>query len=175
MRVTGAWSEAEAGAFLDEARVPIRLACHTPSGHLWMLSLWYAWVDDAVEDADGGDAAEEGKENATPELRCATSADADVVAYLRNDPAVAFEVSTNDPPYRGVRGHGTVRIDPDTDKALLRSLFDRYLGGTDNRLGDRLLDPDREEVRLRIDPERLHSWDFSGRMRDVAAGRDGGE
>jgi len=171
MRVTGAWSESAAAAFLEEVRIPIRLACHTPQGRLWMLSLWYAWVDDA----EGGDGAAATDPDATPELRCATAAGADVVAYLRQDPAVAFEVSTNHPPYRGVRGYGTVRIEPDTDKALLRSLFDRYLGGTDNRLGDRLLDPEREEVRLRIDPERLHSWDFSGRMGDVDAGRDGVE
>lgn len=175
MHVTGPWSVEEVGAFLDAARVPVRLGCHTPSGHLWMLSLWFAWVDaDESDGADGGaapvdEAATAGEDAAaTPELRCATSADAAVVEYLRNDPEVAFEVSTNDAPYKGVRGRGTASIEPDTDKRLLRSLFERYLGGTDNDLGAFLLDPDREEVRIRIRPERLHSWDFTERMADVS-------
>jgi hypothetical protein len=193
MKVTGPWSVEEAGAFLDATRVPVRLGCHTPSGHLWMLSLWFAWVetdeadagaastdaetaptDAGVSPADAGvppsdaESGTSGADDATPELRCATSADAAVVEYLRNDPAVAFEVSTNHPPYRGVRGRGTASIEPDTDKKLLRSLFERYLGGTDNDLGDFLLDPDRGEVRIRITPERLHSWDFTERMADVS-------
>ena len=188
MHVTGPWSVEEVGAFLDAARVPVRLGCHTPSGHLWMLSLWFAWVEaeqggDAeaaptatgaastatgAAPADAESGASAGDATATPELRCATSADAAVVEYLRNDPEVAFEVSTNDAPYKGVRGRGTASIEPDTDKRLLRSLFERYLGGTDNDLGAFLLDPDREEVRIRIRPERLHSWDFTERMADVS-------
>jgi nitroimidazol reductase NimA-like FMN-containing flavoprotein (pyridoxamine 5'-phosphate oxidase superfamily) len=163
MRVTGSWSLAEASEFLRATHVPVRLSCHTPDGNLWMLSLWYAWVDGDDSDTASADGAE-----SPPELRCATSADTDVVEYLRHDPAVAFEISTNDPPYRGVRGRGTVTIEPDVDKALLRSLLDRYLGGTDNELAEMLLDPDRDEVKLRIAPDRLHSWDFSDRMADVS-------
>jgi nitroimidazol reductase NimA-like FMN-containing flavoprotein (pyridoxamine 5'-phosphate oxidase superfamily) len=143
-RVTGVWSEAEVETFLETTTVPIRLACRTPAGGLWMLSLWYRFEDSR--------------------LACATSADADIVEYLRADDGVAFEVSVNDPPYRGVRGSGTVRIEPDHDKELLRALLERYLGGTDSPLADTLLSEDREEVRLLIEPDRLYSWDFSGRM-----------
>jgi nitroimidazol reductase NimA-like FMN-containing flavoprotein (pyridoxamine 5'-phosphate oxidase superfamily) len=144
---TGAWSEAEATAYLEAATVPVRVACTRPDGGLWMLSLWYRYRDG--------------------ELRCATSADADVVAYLEHDDSVAFEVSDNDPPYRGVRGSGTVAVEPDEGKTLLRELFQRYLGGTDNALADRLLAEDREEVALSISPERLYTWDFSERMADA--------
>lgn len=143
-RYTGSWSEPEVAAFLETATVPIRLACHTPAGGLWMLSLWYRYADGTIS--------------------CATGADAEVVTYLREDADVAFEVSVNEPPYRGVRGAGTARIEPDTDKQLLRSLLERYLGGTDSVLAKRLLSPDRSEVRILIDPSRLYSWDFSGRM-----------
>lgn len=145
MNVTGSWTEA--ASFLAEAAVPIRIACRTPSDGLWMLSLWFLPCDDA--------------------LWCATGADADVVRYLDHDDGVAFEVSTNEPPYRGVRGAGTATVEPDTDKSLLRALFERYLGGTDNSLGDRLLADDRDEVRIRIDPTRLYTWDFTERMRDA--------
>lgn len=158
MRRTGPWSESETAAYLREATVPVRLSCRTPEDRPWMLSLWYEWA----ETPDG-----------TPELRCATGADADVVRYLRHDSEVAFEVSENDPPYRGVRGRGTATIEPDEGKALLRSLLERYLGGADNALGERLLSADREEVRIRVSPDRLHTWDFTERMRDVAdAGGD---
>jgi nitroimidazol reductase NimA-like FMN-containing flavoprotein (pyridoxamine 5'-phosphate oxidase superfamily) len=144
---TGGWDRAEVTAFLTEATVPVRLACRTPAGGLWMLSLWYRFDNER--------------------LVCATSVEADVVAYLRADDGVAFEVSTNDPPYRGVRGSGTAAIRPDEEKAVLRSLLDRYLDGTDSSLARRLLDPERDEVVIEIDPSRLYSWDFTERMRDA--------
>lgn len=143
-RITGASSESSVESFLESTTIPLRLACRTPRGGLWMLSLWYRYDDGT--------------------LSCATSADAKIVGYLRSNPDVAFEISTNEPPYRGVRGAGTARIEPDTDKTLLRTLFERYLGGTDSELADRLLADEREEVRLHIDPDRLYSWDFSERM-----------
>jgi len=146
MEVTGDWTAEETEAFLTspDGRVPLRLACRRPGGGLWMLSLWYRW-------RDGG-------------LECATSADADVVSYLAADEGVAFEVSVNEPPYLGVRGAGTASVTPDEDKRLLRTLLERYLGGTDSALADQLLRPERDEVRLRIEPERLYAWDFSDRM-----------
>ncbi|WP_251341516.1 pyridoxamine 5'-phosphate oxidase family protein [Haloplanus halophilus] len=148
---TGEWDRAGVAAFLADARIPIRVACRTPAGGLWMLSLWYDF------DADAG------------AFVCATSAAADVVEYLRADDGVAVEVSTNEPPYRGVRGCGSATVAPDDDKATLRALLERYLGGTDSSLARRLLDPARDEVRIRIDPVRLYSWDFTDRMRDVSA------
>lgn len=164
MEITGAWSRPELTAFLNAARVPVRLACHTPSGHLWMLSLWYLWTDGEREALSNDlDLAVP-----TPEIRCATSATAEVVSYLEHDSAVAFEISTNDSPYRGVRGRGVASIEPDDDKVLLRTLLDRYVGDTDNGLADFLLDPNRTEVKIRIKPERLHSWDFSDRMADIS-------
>lgn len=151
---TGEWDREGVAAFLSECRVPIRVACHTPDDGLWMLSLWYGFDPDAER------------------LVCATAADADVVRYLRADDRVAFEVSTNDPPYRGVRGRGQATITPDDEKEVLRDLLTRYLGGTDSALASRLLSPDRDEVTIRIDPERWYSWDFSDRMADADATRD---
>ncbi|WP_247008163.1 pyridoxamine 5'-phosphate oxidase family protein [Halorientalis litorea] len=145
---TGPWDGDRTTEFLTDALVPIRLACHTPSGGLWMLSLWYLYRDD--------------------QLCCATANEADVVDFLRADPELAFEVSVNDPPYMGVRGQGTATVEPDDDKVTLEALIDRYLGGTDNSLATRLLAEDREEVVIRIDPTRVSTWDFSDRMDDVA-------
>jgi nitroimidazol reductase NimA-like FMN-containing flavoprotein (pyridoxamine 5'-phosphate oxidase superfamily) len=99
---TGAWSRAEVAAFLEAATIPLRLACRTPAGRPWMLSLWFRF--------DG-------------RFHRATGAGADVVEHLEADPEVAFEVSTNDPPYRGVRGRGEATIEPDDRKDLLGELL----------------------------------------------------
>lgn len=147
MRVTGVWSLTAAIDFLEETRVPVRLACRTSGQTLWMVSLWYRYSDGR--------------------LQCATASTADIVRYLEDDPHVAFEVSTNRPPYRGVRGNGTASLRPDRDRTLLRALLDRYLGGTDSTLAETLLDPDREETAIDIEPDRLYTWDFSDRMADV--------
>jgi len=150
---TGAYDREGVVEFLEAAEIPLRLACTTPSGYLWMVSLWFRHR----EGKDGGLAVE-----------CATERSADVVRYLREDPAVAFEISTNEVPYRGVRGRGEVTIEPDPEKAVLRALVERYLGDTESGLARSLLAPGREEVTLRIDPAKVYSWDFSDRMADVA-------
>lgn len=147
---TGEWDRAGVAAYLADATIPLRLACRTPAGGLWMLSLWYRFDADAER------------------LVCATSADAAVVEYLREDDGVAFEVSANDPPYCGVRGAGQATVRPDEGKATLRRLLERYLGGTESGLAKRLLDPDRDEVVIELDPKRCYSWDFTERMRDVS-------
>ena len=145
--VQGAWSREQMDSFLGEALVPVRLGCHHPRGGLWMVSLWYRYADGC--------------------LLCATSRGSDIAAFLRRESAVSFEVSTNRPPYMGVRGSGTATLEPDGGKALLEGLLDRYLGGTDSALAAALLDEDREELVVRIDPERLFTWDFTDRMTDV--------
>ncbi len=147
VRLTGAWDRDRTEAFLAEATVPIRLACHSTGGRLWMLSLWFEYRDDR--------------------LHCATSAHADVVDYLEGDDEVAFEVSTNEPPYKGVRGNGTASLSIDENKRQLRSLIDRYLGDRESSLAQRLLSGEREEVHIEIDPRRVYTWDFTDRMADV--------
>ncbi|MXR50872.1 pyridoxamine 5'-phosphate oxidase family protein [Halovenus sp. WSH3] len=153
--VKGPWSREQLRQFLEEALMPLRIGCRRPSGGLWMLSLWYTVEDD--------------------QFLCATSSDSDIAEFLRADDAVCFELSTNRPPYMGVRGNGTASLEPDEDKALLRDLLDRYLGGTESELADMLLDDDREELVIRVRPDRLYTWDFTDRMRaartETPAGR----
>ena len=146
MDPTGPWDRERVDEYLAAARVPVRLGCRTPSDHPWIVSLWFAWDPDASA------------------IRCATSASADLVEFVEHDDHVSFDVSTNDPPYKGVRGRGRATVLPDDDKRLLRSLLTKYLGGTDNATADRLLRPERDEVEIRIEPRRLHAWDYSERM-----------
>ena len=152
MRLTGGPDRDWTDAFLEDNPIPVRVATRTPSGGLWMLSLWY------------------GYESADATLHLATSADARVVEYLEADPDVAFEVSTNHPPYRGVRGQGDATLEPDEEKALLQTLVDDYLGGRDSSLANWLLRDDRDEVHVTVDVTRAYAWDYSDRMSDDADG-----
>ena len=129
MNVEGEWSRAETETFLRDALVPVRIGCHGAGG-LWMVSLWYRYRDGTIE--------------------CATSTDADLVAFLRSNAAVSFEISTNRPPYMGVRGNGTATVDTDGGKAVLGDLLARYLGGADSELARWLLREEREEATISI-------------------------
>lgn len=144
MQVSGGLSLGEIESFLENVTIPARIACRRPDERLWMLSLWFRFQDGS--------------------LHCATSKQADVVEYLEHDSHVAFEVSTNDPPYRGVRGNGTASVADDPEKQLLRELLERYLGSTDGPLARKLLSGKRTEVTIAIDPSRVYGWDFSDRM-----------
>lgn len=147
LRVTeyrGPWTAEDVESFLSEHEIPTRIAARRPDGSLWIVALWYRLDDSAIE--------------------CATRASADLVGFLRSDPQVGFEISTNEMPYRGVRGAGTADLERDEDLSVLTSLVDRYLDDRDSPLASELLDPDREEVRIRIQPDVVYSWDFSERM-----------
>ncbi len=146
MEIRGGLSRETIDQFLESTTVPLRLSCRRPDGSLWMLSLWYRYREGRLE--------------------CATAANADVVAFLEGDPEVAFEVSTNRPPYRGVRGNGTATVAPDPEKTVLRDLLERYLETSEGPLARRLLDPERVEVTITIDPAVCYGWDYSARMAD---------
>jgi len=141
---TGAWGPEAVTDFLQASTLPIRIATRRSDGSLWPVALWYRYRDGVFE--------------------CATEASADLVGILRNDPTVGIDVSTNDVPYRGVRGTGRASITREGARSLLRELIHRYLGDTDSTLATRLLSNDREEVVIRIDPAAIYSWDYADRM-----------
>ena len=132
--------------YLTEMRIPLRLSCVTDSGWPVVLSLWYLYEDG--------------------HLYCATQASAKVVDYLEQDPRCAFEVAGDQPPYKGVRGQATAVILPDQGLEILNRLLNRYLGGTDNPLAQKLLSRSTPEVALRITPVNHTTWDFTTRMKN---------
>jgi nitroimidazol reductase NimA-like FMN-containing flavoprotein (pyridoxamine 5'-phosphate oxidase superfamily) len=140
---TGPWTAAQARTFLDEARIPVRLASSGARGPM-VQSMWFV--------RDGG------------ALWCATHQDALVVARLRRDPRCGFEVAADTPPYRGVRGTATASVVPTDGGRVLALLVERYLGGTSSSLARWLLSRADEEVALRLTPLTLVSWDYTARM-----------
>ncbi|PNW39162.1 UNVERIFIED_CONTAM: hypothetical protein BEN50_15480 [Euhalothece sp. KZN 001] len=146
MRMTGPWSLETATRFILETPVPLRLSCRTPQDRPWIVTLWTT-VACSVEATDPF------------RLLCATAAGSRVLRYLEADPTVAFDLSTNRRPYRGVRGWGRAQIAADADKSLLRGMLLRYTQGMDGPLARRLLDDQREECRIEVEIAHLHSWD----------------
>jgi len=142
--MSGPFGRDEVAAFLDDALIPLRLACVAPSGWPLVVSLWFARHGD--------------------ELVCATQRSSSLVRALEHDLRCAFEVAGEEPPYRGVRGRARVTIEPDEELATLSELLARYLGGTDGPFARRLLGRTAPEVVLRLDPTEISSWDYSRRM-----------
>ncbi len=130
--------------YLTETRIPLRLSCISSSGWPVVLSLWYLFEDNY--------------------LYCATPEGAKVVSYLRKESRCAFEVAADLPPYCGVRGQAIATILGNRGDEILERLLTRYLGSTDNALAQRLLERPQPEVAIRIEPQTLHTWDFSDRM-----------
>jgi nitroimidazol reductase NimA-like FMN-containing flavoprotein (pyridoxamine 5'-phosphate oxidase superfamily) len=138
------WNRAQVDRYLRETVAPIRLACIAGQGWPLVLSLWFEY--------DGG------------VLWCATHSRSHVASHLKHDGRVAFEVSPNEPPYRGVRGRGRATLEAERGDTVLRRLLRRYLGGEDSDLARWLLSRSHEELAVRIEPSSMQSWDYTRRM-----------
>lgn len=133
--------------FLEDIRIPIRLACKTESGWPMVLSLWFIYRDGS--------------------LYCATRKNAKVVGYLLENSDCAFEIAADQPPYCGIRGQAVASIDQQRGVEILELLLDRYLGDRNNSLAEKLLEKSVDEVAIRLDPKNIFPWDFSVRMKDA--------
>ena len=129
--------------------IPLRFSCITNAGWPIVLSLWYVYKD--------------GK------IYCATQKDAKVIEYLQKNPKCAFEVAPDQPPYKGVRGQGQVKLRKDIAIQILELLIDRYLGNRDSSLAKLLLEKRDNELAIEITPINLFTWDYSKRMKDSSS------
>ena len=133
--------------YLDDIRIPLRLACKTESGWPMVVSLWFLYKDGA--------------------LYCATQESARIVSYLRAHPECAFEIASDLPPYCGVRGQARAVIDDQQGVEVLEKLIDRYIGDRQNSLAKKLLDNQKNEVAIILKPINIFAWDFSLRMKNI--------
>ena len=83
---------------------------------------------------------------------------------FKTGPGCGFEVAPETPPYSGVRGQGHAELLPGEGIPVLLRLVDRYLGTRETRFARWLIGRGDAEVAIRIRPDWLTSWDFSGRM-----------
>ena len=127
-----------------EAITPLRFSCMTPSGFPSIISLWYLYKD--------------GK------IYCATQKNAKVISYIKENNKCAFEITTGQFPYKGIRGHGIVNLREDIAIETLNALIDRFIGNKESFLSRYLLKRKDEEIAIEITPSRLFPWDYSNRM-----------
>ena len=139
---SGPWDAARVRAYLRDVTIPIRLATNGPGAPL-VQSLWFVF--------DGTD------------LWCCTRSDAVLTARIASDPRCGFEVSSDEPPYRGVRGSGVASIHKDRAADVLPALIARY-GQGETALATWLLSRLSDEISIRITGLTVTSWDYSTRM-----------
>ncbi len=143
----GPWSSDRIESFVTETVIPIRLACVASTGYPLVTSLWFLWEDDC--------------------FWCAVQAHSRVAAHCRRNARCGFEIAGDQPPYRGVRGLADVTIVSEAGERVLRACIARYLGSDQSELAQWLLGRVSTEVALRLEPRRIFSWDYSGRMQSA--------
>ena len=92
---------------------------------------------------------------------CALHDQSHMARLLSEDPSVGFEIAPEEPPYKGVRGAGRVRLTRDGALDMLETLLLRYLGSTDSQLAQWLLSRAEHEWLVEITPSRVSAWDYS--------------
>jgi nitroimidazol reductase NimA-like FMN-containing flavoprotein (pyridoxamine 5'-phosphate oxidase superfamily) len=136
--------------YLIQAKIPLRLSVLTESGWPIILSLWFTYSD--------------GK------ILLATPDKAKVVRFLRKNPKCAFEISSEKPPYCGIRGQAKAKVIESKGNEVLEKLLQRYINdGKGSPLAKRLLSRKIEEVAIELTPINLYTWNFSDRMKDSKA------
>ena len=140
----GPWTHREVTSYLADTVIPMRIGVETGSGWPLVLSVWF--LPDGLE------------------LLAASRPTSTLVRCLLRRPECGFEVAGDTPPYHGVRGRARVELDPVGGAGTLDGLLERYLGGVDSPLAERLRADAADEVGFRLRPVSLTSWDYRDRM-----------
>jgi nitroimidazol reductase NimA-like FMN-containing flavoprotein (pyridoxamine 5'-phosphate oxidase superfamily) len=148
IEIAGPWQRRQIDQYLAQTRMPIRLACVAEDGFPRVVSVWYRYADGM--------------------FYCATHRDSQLARMIKRNPRIGFEVSTNEPPYYGVRGQGVAELSAQGGADTLRALIDRYLGESNASLGRWLMSRSDEELLIRVEAQRFYSWDYRKRMESVA-------
>lgn len=139
-----AWSETAVVEFLETFKGPVRIAATTEFGFPLICSLWYQHWEGT--------------------LLCATQRRAALAQHLARDGRCAFELSTNEPPYFGLRGRGVASISSEGAPEILEQVASRYLGEEDSPFRQWLRNRAEDEVCIRIEPAWMTTWDYRNRM-----------
>ena len=134
-------------SMIYDKKIPIRIAFIKPDGTPNVISLWYVVENEKIY--------------------CATQKSAKIVSYLKNNPKCGFEIAADKPPYRGVRGGGSVKIIEENAAETLEVLIKKYLGDKDSTLSKFLRENSKSEVVIEITPDKLFNYDYSKRMKDA--------
>jgi hypothetical protein len=134
--------------YLEKIKIPIRLALINKNGYPIVVSLWFKISD--------------GK------ILCATKPTAKIVQYFSKNNLCGFEISSDKPPYRGMRGSGICKINHKNGKEVLETLILKYLGEGDSKLKHFLLEKADKEISLEIMPQKIFHFDYTQRMTGIS-------
>jgi general stress protein 26 len=88
---------------------------------------------------------------------------------LKKNEIVYFCIDDQNPPYKGVRGKGTVKIyeDVNFNVPIAEKIQVRYLGNLENPISQALLDAVKkgQSVVLEISPKYYSTWDYSKQIK----------
>ena len=126
--------------------VPLRLSCLTTSGWPMIIPLWFKFLNDRIY--------------------CATQQNAKIISYLKKDVRCAFEISSEKPPYRGIKGQGKAIIKKERGIEILQTLIEKYIQKKNANLRKYLLKRKENEVAIEISPIKIFYWDYTNRMKD---------
>lgn len=141
---SSAWSASEIESYLQETDIPLRLACNGNEGYPVLCSVWYQLKDDS--------------------LWCASHESSRVIAALTENPKCAFEIASNEMPYRGVRGQADVVLQREAAADVLERLMARYLDKSNAPLATWLRSRVGGEYAIELRPRWISAWDYRHRM-----------
>jgi PPOX class probable F420-dependent enzyme len=128
----------EIDAFLSGVRL-CHFATIDDQGLPRIRPLWYLWRDGAFLLTTRREVRHTGRD-------------------LGEHPQIALSVASEDRPYRAVVAHGVPEILP-KDRDLLLALSTRY-GDEPGRRWTQIAMAEPDRVLMRLEPERLISWDY---------------
>jgi len=130
-----------------DTKIPIRIGFIKSNGYPSIISLWYIDID--------------GK------IYCATQKTAKIIQYLETNPSCGFEIASDQPPYKGSRGEGIVKIIPSKGPEILKLLIKKYLGEKESTLSKFLRGHSQNEIAIEITPTKIFHYDYSKRMKGI--------
>ena len=138
-----AWNQTQLKEFLVSSKIPIRVSVLDGEYPL-ICSVWFEYLD--------------GK------LVIVSHRGSKLAKTLVSQRKCGFEIASNNPPYRGVRGKADVLYELGNSEGTLRRIIRRYLGETNQGLASWLLSRVKDEMKFTLHPKWVTSWDYGERM-----------
>jgi nitroimidazol reductase NimA-like FMN-containing flavoprotein (pyridoxamine 5'-phosphate oxidase superfamily) len=140
-------SESEIIKFLLDSKLNLHLGTIDPDRYPNIHPTWYIYDD--TKDVILVETAKQSKKTSN----------------LKKNDKIYFCVDDGNPPYKGIRGKGNVRIssDPETNLPIAEKIMLKYLGSIDHPMAKILLENVRNgnSVILEIKPKYYSTWDYS--------------
>jgi nitroimidazol reductase NimA-like FMN-containing flavoprotein (pyridoxamine 5'-phosphate oxidase superfamily) len=140
-------SESEIIKFLLDSKLNLHLGTIDPDRYPNIHPTWYIYDD--TKDVILVETAKQSKKTSN----------------LKKNDKIYFCVDDGNPPYKGIRGKGNVRIssDPETNLPIAEKIMLKYLGSIDHPMAKILLENVRNgnSVILEIKPMYYSTWDYS--------------